>query len=40
MIQFDPITYVLVCAGFFLVCAGLKKLAEAHRILQERKEKE
>lgn len=37
--QFDPITFVLLCAGFFLICAGLKKLAEAHRISKEGKEK-
>ena len=35
MIQFDPITFVLLSAGFLMVCAGLKKLAEAHRILKE-----
>ena len=44
-IHFDPITFVLVCAGFLMVCVGLKQLAEAHRILslvkwcKERKER-
>ena len=35
MVQFDPITFVLVCAGFLMVCVSMKKLAEAHRILTE-----
>lgn len=35
MIQFDPISFVLLCGGFLMICMGLKQLAEAHRILTQ-----
>jgi len=38
MVQFDSVSFVLTCAGFLMLCIGMKKLAEAHRILSERKE--
>ena len=37
MVHFDAFSFILTCAGFLMLCIGMKKLAEAHRILKEGK---